>query len=82
MCMWEGVSVFKHVRRWRLGNPAVSGGGRLARYLISWFCSPDIVVQILISYPHSDFIYTDFVRGRALNFIYTAFLGRIYHYTT
>ncbi len=65
MCMWEGVSVWEHARRWGVGNPAGSGGGRLG-VCYPRFCDPAFVIQLL--YPCPDFIYTYFFRGRALDF--------------
>ena len=29
MCTWEGAPAWEHARRWRVGNPAGSAGGRL-----------------------------------------------------
>ena len=53
--MWE------HARRWRVGDPAESAGGRL-----------DLHSRRQILYPPGpDFIYTNLSGGRGMDFIYT-----------
>ena len=60
-----------HARRWRVGDPAGSAGGRLgaqgSRSYDSFYAS--------FCAPVSDFIYTNFSGGRCLDFIYTNVRG-------
>ena len=72
----------EHARRWRLGNPAGSGGGRLG--VRGRFCSCDFVrpVRILPFRVAGGWkiIYTDFSGSRALEFIYTQTAGVVLNY--
>ena len=46
MCTWEGGPVWEHARRWRVGNPAGSAGGRLR--VRDWDSIPDRVRPVRI----------------------------------
>ena len=56
-----------HARRWRVGDPAGSAGGRLGVHA-SPVCPSSYT-------PGPDFMYRNFSGGRGLDFIYTNFRG-------
>ena len=66
MCTWEGAPAWEHARRWRVGNPAGSAGGRLRAR--DWrFCTPAFVPNGL--YLRSGFIYGGLSGGRGFDLI-------------